>query len=88
MEDQMALRGIVTLKLYGPDGDLKQEVVTSNIITNFGRSFMIDMLDKVDLPAPAQITIGNGTTANAASMTNLVSHLADASAAPSLRPAT
>ena len=83
MEDRMALRGIVTLKLYGPDGDLKQEVVTSNIITNFGRSFMIDMLDKVDLPAPVQITVGAGTTANAASMTNLVSHLGDASASPS-----
>lgn len=86
MKDSMEFVGIVTLELRGPDGELKQKVIKQNMITNFGRSAALDLLDKVDVPSPDEIAIGNGTTVNAASMTNLVGHLGDMGASTLSQP--
>jgi hypothetical protein len=83
MKDSMDFVGIVNLKLYGPDGDLKQEVTTHNIIVNMGRAHVIDLLDKADVLLPNYVGIGDGTTAAAASDDSLVGALASASASPS-----
>ena len=83
MKDSMDFVGIVNLKLYGPDGDLKQEVTTHNIIVNMGRAHVIDLLDKADVLLPNYVGIGDGTTAAAASDDSLVGALASGSASPS-----
>ena len=83
MTDSMEFVGIVTLELFGPEGELKQKVVKQNMITNHGRAIALDLLDGVVTPIPDEIAVGGSSIANAASMTNLVQHLGDASAAPS-----
>ena len=83
MKDSMEFVGIVTLELFGPSGELKQTVVKQNMITNHGRAIALDLLDGVVTPIPDEIAVGGSSIANAASMTNLVQHLGDASAAPS-----
>jgi hypothetical protein len=81
MEDKMNLAGIVNLKLFGPDGDLKQEVTKHNLITNFGRSRLIALLSGAAADTPIHIAIGSDTTAAAASQTALLAQLATGSAA-------
>jgi hypothetical protein len=80
MKDSMRVRGIITARLFGPDGRLKQEVVTENIITNAGRQMIIDRLQG-NTPAVADyIAIGTSATAAAAADTTLVAEVARAQA--------
>ena len=82
MEDKMNLKGIVNLKLFGPDGELKQEVTKHNLITNFGRARIIALLDGAAVDIPSEIALGSGTAAAAASQTNLTSPYAAATGTP------
>jgi hypothetical protein len=82
MEDKMNLKGIVNLKLFGPDGELKQEVTKHNLIVNFGRSRIIALLNKAALNGPTWISIGSDTTAATAGQTVMNAELAVGSNTP------
>lgn len=79
MKDSIAILGIITLRLFGPDGRLKQEQVRHNVFTNYGRSKIVDLLQGgVAITAPDYIAIGTGTNAAAATDTALQTEVARA----------
>ena len=71
MNDGITLQGKVTLQLYGPDGQLKQEVTKQNMICNSARALIIDLLQKAVVDKMAYVAIGTGTLPAAASDTVL-----------------
>ena len=80
MQSPITIRGIITARLFGPDGELTQETVTENIITNTGRALIIDRLQAAGVAVPDYIAIGTGTNAAAAADTTLQTEVARAQA--------
>ena len=71
----MELTGRWYLKLYGPTGDLKEEVSGKNVITENGLDFMASYLNSAAAAAATftmrYVAIGTDSTAEAASNTAL-----------------
>ena len=76
--DTFKIKGVITVKLFGPDGKIKDERVVENIVTNAGRAAIIDRLQGNTPAVPDYIAIGSGTAAAAASDTALGTELARA----------
>lgn len=81
MNDTIKIRGIITARLIGPDGKVKQTVVTENIITNAGRPLVIDRLQGASAAVPDYIAIGTGTNAAVVGDTTLQTEVARAQGA-------
>ena len=64
MKEQVVAKGVITARLYGVDGALKQEQVVDNIIVATGKSWMASRWK--DATAAAMSHIGVGTNAAAA----------------------
>lgn len=63
--DVAPLKGKVHVELRGPDGEVKQEYTTTNIITQTGNQYYAERAAGIGSP-PAQVTgmrLGTGTTA-------------------------
>jgi hypothetical protein len=82
MEDKMNLAGIVNLKLFGPDGELKQEVTKHNLIVASGRSRTIALISGAAVGAPNWIAIGSDNSAAHLTQTALLAQLANGSGTP------
>jgi hypothetical protein len=80
MQDNMNLQGVVTLQLYGPDGELKQEVTKHNLIVNSGRSRTIALISGAAVGAPNWVAIGSDNSAAHVTQTAMLAQLASASA--------
>ena len=78
MKDSLKIRGTITARLFGPDGELKQETVSENIITNVGRTMIIDRLQGATPAVADYLAIGTGATAAAAADTALQTEVARA----------
>jgi hypothetical protein len=74
------LKGLWFIKLYGPDGSLKQEVEGQNVITTNGKDFLASFLQSAAAGASTftmkYIGIGTDSTAEAAANTTLGVELA------------
>ena len=76
-DNKSKTKGTVKLTLYDKDGNVKQYVEQSNIITNLGREHFVDQL----LPSPAQNAmshygVGSGSTSPVAGDTTLQTQVA------------
>lgn len=63
--DLAVVRGIVEVRLYGPDGDLKHEEIVRNLVTQVGDQYYGERAAGIGSP-PAQVTgmrLGTGSTA-------------------------
>jgi hypothetical protein len=78
--DTIKIIGTITARLFDKDGNLKQESVTQNVITNTGRQLIIDRLQASGVAVPDYIAIGSGATAPAAADTAMQTELARAQA--------
>ncbi len=74
MDDENTLTGFVVIELFGPDGELKERVETSNIITDTGDLYVAGKIIAAIAPASAAaptaatgMQIGSGSTAVAKS---------------------
>ena len=74
------LKGYWFAKLYGPDGELKQEVEGQNVVTTVGKEFIASYLNSAVAAATTftvkYIAIGSNATAEAVGDTALGSELA------------
>ena len=72
LEDGIKMTGHVHLALYGPDGGLKQEQETSNLVVTAGKNHIADQLSSSPGGAAmGWMEIGTGSTAAAAGDTAL-----------------
>ena len=69
--DGVKIRGFVTAELRGPNGELKGQYRTENIVTNAGRQLIIDRLQAGTDAVADWMAIGTGTNAPAAANTAL-----------------
>lgn len=73
------LMGRYTAQLYGPDGELKQEIQGKNVVCTNGKEFLASFLHSAALAAATNtckyIAIGSDSTAEAASNTALGTEL-------------
>jgi hypothetical protein len=73
------LKGRYIAQLYGPDGNLKQEVVGKNVVCTNGKEFLASFLYSAALAAATNtckyIAIGSDSTAEAAANTALGTEL-------------
>ncbi len=73
------LSGRYTAQLYGPDGELKQEVVGKNVVCTNGKEFLASFLYSAALAAATNtckyLAIGSDSTAEAAANTALGTEL-------------
>lgn len=76
--DSIAIRGIITSVLRGPDGRIKDRSVDKNIVTNVGRAAIIDRLQGNTPAVPSYLGIGTSNTAAAANQTTMVAEVARA----------
>lgn len=64
---RMGLKGRVEIKLYGPDGDMKDHRMIKdhrrfpNTVTTFGDKLVANRLSGASLNAPSHMAIGTGT---------------------------
>jgi hypothetical protein len=77
MKDKLAIKGLLHIQLFGPDGKLKTERKVENIITNAGREYIIDRLQGT-VAVMDYMAIGTGTNAAAAANTTLQTEVARA----------
>lgn len=61
----------VLIQVFGPDGELKQEVTTHNLVVTAGINHIADQLDSSPGTAMSHMEIGSGSTAPAAGDTAL-----------------
>ena len=78
MQNAIKIKGLIILKLFGPDGRLKDERRVQNIITNTGRQAIIDRLQGNSPAVCDYIAIGTNSTAAAAADTTLGAEVARA----------
>ena len=78
MQSRITVKGIIHLKLIGPDGQVKLERVIENIVTNAGRAHIIDRLQGASVAVADYIAIGSGAVAAAPGDLALGSELARA----------
>ena len=78
MQNNIHVKGFITLQLFGPDGLLKEERSIANIVTNAGRAHIIDRLQAAGVAVADYIAIGTSSTAAAAADTALVAEVARA----------
>jgi hypothetical protein len=71
MSNSIEIKGRITATLIGPDGKIKETRVINNIVTNAGRSHIIDRLQAASAAVADYIAIGTGTNAAAAADTTL-----------------
>jgi hypothetical protein len=81
MKSPLKIRGIINLKLFGPDGQLKDERTVENMFTNAGRAALIDRLQSGSPAVPDYIAIGTGASGPAATDTALGAEVARAQGA-------
>lgn len=78
-DKRIRLTGQYTARLYGPGGDLKQEVVGKNVVCTNGKEFLASFLYSAALAAATNtckyLAIGSDSTAEAASNTALGTEL-------------
>jgi hypothetical protein len=76
----IALRGVWTKELYGPDGKLKQRHVGPNVVCTNGKEFLASFLYSAAVAASTftmkYVAIGTDSTAEAAANTALGTELA------------
>lgn len=75
MYDKMTAKGLVNIILRGPDGEVKREEWTNNLVVNNGRYHMADQLADAADAAMSHMAIGTGTTAAALTDTALETEL-------------
>lgn len=74
--DRFHIGGLVRAKLWTPDGALKQELETPNLITTVGRNGIIERLDSSpSFGVPTHMAIGTGGGGPAAGDTALTTEL-------------
>jgi len=73
------VKGHWVAKLYGPEGDLKQELEGNNVVTDVGKEFLASFLNSAAAAAATftmrYVAIGTDSTAEAASNTALGTEL-------------
>lgn len=64
-QDGMPTKGTVHVELRGPDGEIKQEYTTENIITAIGNQMIAEQSANISTPParPTGMRLGTGTTA-------------------------
>jgi len=75
MNDKLKLTGKVNIKLFGPDGSLKEERTVKNLVVNDGLDFITARMTGTSQTVMTHMGIGSGNTAAAAAQTDLVSLL-------------
>jgi hypothetical protein len=78
MNEGIKVKGIVNIKLIGPDGQVKDQRTVENIVTNTGRAHIIDRLQAAGVAVCDYVAIGTGTNAAAAADTTLQTEAARA----------
>ena len=75
MSDGLELSGRYYIRLYGPDGNMKQEVTGKNVVCTNGKEFLASFLKSAALAASTftmkYLAIGTDSTAEAAANTTL-----------------
>lgn len=61
MKDKSGLTGVVRYKLYGPNGELKQEGKGCNIVTTQGDNYFVDQLSDSTGAAVDLMALGTGS---------------------------
>ncbi len=63
MKDAIGLKGVVRYKLFGPNGELKQEGQGCNIVTTQGDNYFVDLLSDAGAATIKLMAVGTGTAA-------------------------
>ena len=69
LKSSMGIKGLFHLKLWGPDGEIKEERIIHNTVTELGDAHVADQMS--DVPGEAQLgymAIGTGSGQGAASV--------------------
>ena len=75
ISESMKISGEVSLVLTGPDGKVKQEITRPNLVVDTGTAFIASRMEGTDDAVMSHMAIGSGTTAAAASDTDVESVL-------------
>lgn len=68
--------GRLKISLYGPDGYLKQEMVTDNLVTSVGLQHIAALLSSAGASGMTHMAVGSGSTSAALGDTTLGAELA------------
>jgi len=71
VEQTLAIKGLVVLELFGPDGELKERRETRNLVVNDGLYHIADQLSDQGESAMSHMAVGTDDTAAAAGNTAL-----------------
>lgn len=71
ISESMKISGEVKMVLTGPDGKVKQEVTRPNLVVDTGTAFIASRMEGTDDAVMSHMAIGSGTTAAAASDTDV-----------------
>jgi len=76
LQDRVARKGELHIKLFGEDGSLKEERVIKNLMVNVGEAHIADQLASApDESAMSHMAIGTGTTDPTSANTTLANEL-------------
>jgi hypothetical protein len=75
LKESLKMSGAIHLKLWGPDGNLKEERKQSNLIVTVGKNHVADQMSDQGEAQMSHMAIGTGTTAAAAGDTTLETEL-------------
>jgi hypothetical protein len=75
-EDKITITGTTTLTLYGPDGNVKEQVEAPNLVVTAGKNYIAARMKDAGPTQMVTMRVGTGTTAAAVGQTALVTELA------------
>lgn len=75
IKDNTAVAGLVTVSLYGPDGELKDQVEHHNLVVATGSAFIASRMKDATATVMSHMALGNDATAPDAAQTALLGEL-------------
>ena len=76
METPFNFSGILTIKVFHPDGTIKSETIVPNLVVLTGRTFIASRMANASSTVMSHMAIGSGTTAASASDSALQTEVA------------
>ncbi len=75
INERLKLKGMVNLCVRGADGSVKEDRTIENLVVNAGLAYIISRMVGTAKPVISHMALGAGTTAAAASQTDLIAIL-------------
>ena len=75
INERLKLKGMVNLCVRGADGSVKEDRTIENLVVNAGLAYIISRMVGTAKPVISHMALGAGTTAAAASQTDLIAML-------------